>query len=77
MYTLRLRTVDVPGPRHFAETDENWDEGILERLATIQAVFQRVRNRKTVSSRTYHTHALPAENPLDEKSKKAGHHGAW
>jgi len=59
------------------ETDENWDANILERLATIRVDFQQVQNRKELPRPTpYFKDVLPAENPLDEKSKKVGHHGA-
>jgi hypothetical protein len=63
--------------RNISETDENWDSSTVGKLATIRVVFEQVRNRKNVYPSTpYFKNALPAENPLDEKSKKAGHHGA-
>jgi hypothetical protein len=62
----------------FSETDENWDPSTLEQLSSIRVVFTQVQMRKSKPSRiTYFKGALPAEKPLDEKSKKAGTHGAW
>jgi hypothetical protein len=60
-----------------SETDENWDASMLEHLATIRVIFQHVQNRvKSRGSTDVFTGTLPADTPLDEKSKKAGHHGA-
>lgn len=60
-----------------SETDENWDPSMLGQLATIRVVFTQLRKIEECTSRTwYFNGTLPAENLLDEKSKKAGTHGA-
>jgi len=63
------------------ETDGNWDPSILEQLATIQVVFEQAQKikkkvkKKQKEKRHYFSNTLPAENLVDEKSKKDGTHG--
>lgn len=61
-----------------SETNESLDSDTLKHLAIIRLVFKQVQGLKKIplSELTYVRHTLPAENALDEKSKKAGMHGA-
>jgi hypothetical protein len=61
----------------FPETDGNWDPSILKQLATIKVVFiqaQEIKKKKHAPD-AYFSNTLPAENLVDEKSKKYGTHG--
>jgi len=68
----------------FPETDENWDPSVNEQLATIKVIFKQARElrlkkrkkkKRQSDSKSYFSSTLPAENPVDEKSKKDGTHG--
>jgi len=64
----------------FPETDENWDPSVLEQLATIRVVFKQAqgikqKKKKKSDSWSYFSGTLPADDPVDEKSKKDGTHG--
>ena len=75
--SLNAELANIPFVKS-SETNESLDSDTLKHLAIIRVVFKQVQGLKKIPQPecTYVRLALPAENALDEKSKKAGMHGA-